>query len=181
MKLIDKYKKEVIDKLKEKFGKTNSLSVPKLEKVIVNVGLGPYMKEKDKLEEIEKNITAITGQKPVYTRAKKSIAGFKLREGMIVGMRVTVRGKRMYDFIDKLINVSLPRVRDFRGLSEKSVDKSGNLTIGFKEILAFPEIRSDKINVINGLEVTIKTTSKNREEGLELFRMLGFPFKSKDK
>ncbi len=181
MKLIEKYTKEVIPKLKEKLGKDNIYSLPKLEKVVVNVGLGPFLKEKDKIEEIEKNITAICGQKPVYTRARKSISGFKLREGMIVGMKVTLRGKRMYDFVDKLINISLPRVRDFRGLHERSVDQMGNLTIGFKEVMAFPEIRADKVNVINGLEVIVKTTAKNREEGLEFLKMLGFPFRSKEK
>jgi len=177
MNLKEKYNKEIVPKLKEQFSYTNNLLVPRIEKVVINVGFGRHSKEKDFISNIEKTLIAISGQKPVYTKAKKSISSFKIREGMIIGAMVTLRGKRMYDFLDKLINVSFPRVRDFRGISEKSVDKQGNLTVGFKENSAFPEVKVDDINNIHGLEIIVDSTAKNKEEGLELFRMFGFPFR----
>ena len=178
MTLKEKYKKEIVSNLKEKFGYKNIFSVPKITKVTINVGLGAA-KDSGYLELVEKNLTAIAGQKPVSVKAKKSIAGFKIREGMIVGMMMTLRGDRMYDFVDKLVNVSLPRVRDFRGISPKSVDEGGNLSIGIKEHIIFPEIHMDDVERIHGLQVVITTSAKSREEGFEMFKLMGFPFKKK--
>lgn len=181
MNLKEKYQKEIIPQLKEKFSYTNIFLVPKIEKVVINVGFGRHSKEKEYIANIEKTLTKISGQKPVYTKAKKSISSFKIREGMIIGIMVTLHGQRMFDFLDKLINVSFPRVRDFRGISEKSVDKQGNLSIGFKENIAFPEVKVDDINNVHGLEVVIHSTATNKEEGLEMFRLMGFPFKKEEK
>lgn len=180
MNLKEKYQKEMIPKLKEKFSYSNNFLVPKIEKVIINVGFGRRAKEKEYVANIEKTLTRISGQKPVFTKAKKSISSFKIREGMIIGAMVILRGQRMYDFLDKLINISFPRVRDFRGISEKSVDKQGNLSIGFKENIAFPEVKVDDINNIHGLEVIIHSTAVKKEEGLELFKLAGFPFKKEE-
>jgi len=177
MRLEEKYKKEIIKKLKDKFGYKNTLEVPRLVKAVINVGVGRSSKEKAFVDGVESNLTRITGQRPVKTLAKKSISAFKIKEGQIVGVAVTLRGKRMYDFIDKLINLSFPRIRDFRGLSEKGIDRTGNFTIGFKEHLAFPEINPQEMEAIHGLEICIATSAKTREEGLELFKLLGFPFK----
>lgn len=177
MNLKDKYQKEIIPALKEKFSYSNVFLVPKIEKVIINVGFGRHNKEKDYIVNVEKTLTRISGQKPVFTKAKKSISSFKIREGMLIGAMVTLRGNRMYDFLDKLVNISFPRVRDFRGISEKSVDKQGNLSIGFKENIAFPEVKVEDINNIHGLEVLIHSSTVNRAEGLELFKLMGFPFK----
>jgi len=177
MRLKELYKKEIVKRMKEKFGYKNDLVVPKITKVVVNVGFGRQTKEKAFIENIEKNLAQITGQKGVLTKAKKSISAFKIREGNIVGSMVTLRGDRMYDFVEKLVNITFPRVRDFRGISEKSVDGSGNLTVGFKEHLSFPEIRPDDVENIHGLEVSIINNAKTREEGIELFRLMGFPFK----
>lgn len=177
MILQEKYKKEILPKLKEKFGYKNSLEAPKLLKVVVNVGVGRNAKDKAYVENAEKSLTRITGQKAMLTKAKKAISAFKIRQGMVIGVAVTLRGRRMYDFIDKLVNISFPRVRDFRGINESQVDRTGNLTIGFKEHLAFPEIKVDEIESTHGLEISISTTAKTREEGLELFRLMGFPFK----
>ena len=177
MRLVEKYKKEIVPKLKEKFGYKNNMQAPKIEKVVLNVGIGKHSKDKAYVEGVIRNITRITGQKPVLTKAKKAISAFKTRQGMIVGCSVSLRGKRMNDFIEKLVNISFPRIRDFRGISEKHVDRTGNITIGFKEHLAFPEINADEVDNIHGLEVCIATSAKNSEEGLELFKLLGFPFK----
>jgi large subunit ribosomal protein L5 len=148
-----------------------------VDKVILNAGLSKGLKDASFVDIIEDSLRRISGQKPVKTKAKKSISNFKIRQGMIIGMKVTLRGKRMYDFLDKLINITLPRIRDFRGLDDKAVDKTGNMTIGLKEHIAFPEIGSDEIEKIHGLEIVINTTAKNKEEGYELFKALGFPFK----
>jgi len=172
-----KYQKELVPQLKEKFDLKNLMTVPRLKKVVINVGMGRFSKEKDYIENVEKALSAISGQKPVLTKAKKSISGFKLREGMIVGAMVTLRKKRMYDFVEKLVDVIFPRVRDFRGINQTSVDGSGNLTVGIKEHTAFAEIGLDDTDNIFGLEITLVTNCKNREEGLELFKQLGFPFK----
>jgi large subunit ribosomal protein L5 len=180
MSLKEKYQKEIIPALKEKFNYSNGFLVPGIKKVVINVGFGRRVKDKDYIDNIEKTLINISGQKPVFTKAKKSISSFKVREGMIIGAMVTLRGERMYNFLEKLVNVSFPRVRDFRGISEKSVDKQGNLTIGFKENTAFPEVKVDDINNIHGLEVIVDSSAKNREEGLELFRMFGFPFKKEE-
>lgn len=181
MNLREKYQKEIVPELKKKFNYSNILLVPKIKKVVINVGFGKRVKDKDYISVVEKTLTKISGQKPVFTKAKKSISAFKIREGMIIGAMVTLRGQKMYDFLDKLINVSFPRVRDFRGISEKSVDKQGNLTIGFKENTSFPEVKVEDINNIHGLEVVIDSSAENKEEGLEFFSLLGFPFKKEDK
>jgi len=167
--------------LTKEFGLTNAMSVPRLVKITLNVGLNAGNKDPKLAETVAETMTRIAGQKPVETISKKSIAAFKIREGMTVGMKVTLRGDRMYDFLNKLINVTLPRVRDFRGLSTKSVDKNGNMSIGFKEHIAFPEIRPDEVERLHGIEVVITTTAGNREKGLALFRSLGIPFQAENK
>lgn len=177
MKLQDKYKKEIVPELKKKFGYKNIFQIPKMEKVVINVGVGRNTKDKGFVENVENTLTRITGQKPVLNKAKKSISAFKIREGMVVGVSVVLRRKKMYDFVEKLINISFPRIRDFRGISETIIDAQGNLNIGFKEHLSFPEIKADEVENVHGLEVTVVTNAKSEEEGLELFRLLGFPFK----
>jgi len=166
-------------KMKKKFGYKNDLAVPKIEKVVINVGLNVDQTSKDpKFQEIvEKTLRQISGQEPAKKLAKKSISGFKIREGQLVGLTVILRGQRMYDFIEKLINITLPRTRDFRGLEKKSLDKNGNLNIGFKEHTVFPEIDPNEVEKTHGLEVVIVTTAKDREESLELFKLLGFLFR----
>ncbi|MBN1778979.1 MAG: 50S ribosomal protein L5 [Candidatus Buchananbacteria bacterium] len=175
-RLKEKYQKLIVPALKEKFGYTNNLAVPKITKVIINIGTGHGLKDAKHNEVVEATLRRITGQRPVKTISKKSISNFKIRAGQVVGIMVTLRGARMYDFLDKMVSVTLPRVRDFRGLDSKNVDKNGNLNLGFKEHIAFPEIKMDEIEKIHGLQVTIVTTAKKREEGLVLFEMLGFPF-----
>ncbi len=177
MKLQELYKKKIIPKLKEKFGYKNIFEVPKMNKVVINVGVGKHSKEKAYIDNVVDNLTKISGQKPVLTKAKKAISSFKIREGMIMGVVVILRGKRMYDFVEKLVNISFPRVKDFRGISEKHVDNQGNLTVGFKEHISFPEIKADEVDNIHGLEISIATSASTREEGLELFKLVGFPFK----
>lgn len=177
MNLQEQYKKEIMPKLKEKFGYKNSMEVPKLVKAVVNIGVGRHTKEKAYIDSIVNSITRVTGQKPIMTKAKKSISAFKIREGMIIGIAVTMRNKRMYDFVQKLINITFPRVRDFRGISEKQIDKHGNLMIGFREQVSFPEIKADEVDNIYGLEICLHSTAKTYDEGLELFRLMGFPFK----
>lgn len=180
-RLKEKYIKEVIPKMREKFGYKNNLVVPRIDKVVVNVGFNRDVSgNKDFLDKIENNLMRITGQKPVRTKAKKAISAFKIRENLIIGMMATLRGKRMEDFVDKLINITLPRFRDFRGLEKKSVDVQGNLTIGIKEHIVFPEVQVDEVERIHGLEVVIHTSAKKNEEGLELLRLLGFPLRIKD-
>ncbi|MFA5420836.1 MAG: 50S ribosomal protein L5 [Patescibacteria group bacterium] len=181
MTLKEKYQKEIIPELKDKFKYSNNLLVPKVKKVVINVGFGKRVKDKDYISNIEKTLIRISGQKPVFTKAKKSISSFKIREGMIIGIMVTLRGDRMYSFLDKLVNVTFPRVRDFRGISAKAIDKQGNLAIGFKENSAFPEVRVEDINNIHGLEVIVDSSANNKEEGFELYKLLGFPFKKDEK
>jgi len=175
--LKEKYQKEIIPLMKQKFGYKNDLAVPKIKKTVVNVGIGSFSKDEKTQEEIAKDLSLITGQKPLVTLAKKSISVFKTREGMPVGLKITLRGKRMYDFIERLINVVLPRTRDFRGLSVKSIDEGGNLTIGIKEHIIFPEISQEDLKRIFGLEITITTNAQNKEKALELFKLMGFPIK----
>jgi len=175
--LKDKYIKEVIPAMQEKFGYKNKLAVPKIIKVVVNTGIGKTLKDEKMQETIVRDLAMITGQKPVFTQAKKAISGFKIRKGMKVGLKVTLRKKRMYDFLDRLIGAAIPRIRDFRGIPEKSIDHSGNLTIGIKEHIVFPEIAHEDVRIIFGLEITIATNAKNKKEAVELFRLLGFPIK----
>ncbi len=181
MNLQEQYKKEVIPKMKEVFGYTNNLAVPKIEKVVVNIGIGKHTDNKDMVETIEKYITAITGQKPIPTRARKAIAAFKTREGLHIGFCATLRGKRMYDFLERLIKIALPRSRDFRGLDPKSVDSFGNLTIGIREHIIFPEMIQEDIKHILSFEVTVVTSAKEKKEADELFRLMGFPLRALSK
>lgn len=180
MTLIEHYKKDVIPAMVAKFGYKNPAAVPKLRKVTINVGLSHGIKEPKFIDIAQETVRAITGQQPQKTLAKKSISNFKIRKGMTVGMAVTLRGARMYDFMEKLIRVTFPRVRDFRGVSPSSFDARGNYTVGFKENIAFPEIRPDEVERLHGLEVTIVTGASSREEGLALLRALGFPFREAD-
>jgi large subunit ribosomal protein L5 len=175
MSIRDKYNKKVIAEMKEKFGLQNALQVPRLEKVVVNVGIGKFLKEGAVVEDIAKSLAIITGQKPLATKARQSIAGFKTREGQEIGMKTTLRGKRMWDFLDRLVGAALPRVRDFHGLKLSAVDGSGNMNIGIKEHLIFPEILPEHVKNIFPFQVTIVTTVNDKEKGLELFKLLGFP------
>ncbi len=176
MRLQELYKKEIAPKMKEKFGYKNNLSIPKLSKVVINVGVGRNAKDKNFVDKVANGLVAISGQRPVLVKARKSISAFKVREGMIIGVMVTLRNKRMYDFIDKLVNITFPRIRDFRGISQKQIDQQGNLSVGFKENLAFPEMKVDEIDNLYGIEVCLSTTAKTNEEGRALFKLLGFPF-----
>jgi len=177
MRLKEKYQKNIVPSLKKEFGFKNDMLVPRLVKVVINVGFGHHLKEKEFIAGVEKSLAKLAGQKPVVTAAKKSISAFKIRGGQIIGAKVTLRGQQMYDFVDKLVNITFPRVRDFRGISDKAVDRGGNLTVGFKDHTCFPEIRLEEVDNIFGLEVCLSTTAKNRADGLELFKLLGFPFK----
>jgi len=180
MNLKKKYLKEIIPEMQAKFGYKNKFMVPKIDKITINVGLNRAKVEKDRnyLKIVSKTISQITGQQPVQHFAKKSIAGFKIRTTTIVGLSTVLRSTRMYDFLERLINISLPRIRDFRGIRPESVDKKGNLTIGIKEHIIFPEIDPEKIQRIHGLQIVISTTAKTQEQGLQLFKLLGFPFRS---
>ena len=175
-RLEQKYKETVISAMMEKFGYKNVMEVPRVEKVVINIGVGDAIQNAKALEDSVKELEQITGQKAVVTKAKKSIANFKLRAGMPIGCKVTLRSEKMYDFLDKLMNISLPRVRDFRGVSDTSFDGRGNYTLGVKEQLIFPEIDYDKIDKVRGLDVIITTTAKTDEEGRELLKALGMPF-----
>ena len=175
-RLLKKFREKVVPALKEEFDHKNVMAVPRLSKVVVNVGLGHSLKDPKFLDIAESTILKITGQKPVRKKAKKSISAFKIRQGMIVGMMVTLRGEKMYSFLDKLINITLPRVRDFRGISAKQFDGRGNITIGFKENIAFPEVSPDEIERTHGMEITIGTTAGSDAEAEALLKHLGFPF-----
>ena len=172
------YNETVVPKLKEKFNYTNPMQIPKIDKIVINMGLGEAIHNIKIIDSAVEELKQISGQQPVVTRAKKSIASFKLREGMPIGCMVTLRRKRMYDFLNKLVNVALPRVRDFRGISGKAFDGAGNYSLGVKEQLIFPEIDYDKIDKIKGLNVSIVTTAKSNEEGKELLKLMGMPFKN---
>jgi len=184
MRLRDKYQKEVVPEIMKRFGYKSKMAVPKIGKVVINTGFGRLISGKTSEEQkkiytaILNDLSLICGQLPILTRAKKSISGFKIREGLPIGARVTLRGKRMYDFLERLIQIGLPRSRDFRGIDSESIDKEGNLTIGIKEQIAFPEVSPEKIKNIFGFEITVVTTAKNREKGIELLRLLGFPIKT---
>ncbi|RDV83375.1 50S ribosomal protein L5 [Ammonifex thiophilus] len=177
-RLKKKYQEEVVPALMEKFGYKNVMEVPKLIKIVINMGLGEAVQNPKVIDAAVEDLKAITGQMPLITRAKRSIAGFKLRAGMPIGAKVTLRGHRMYDFLDKLINVVLPRVRDFRGVSPRSFDGRGNYTLGLKEQIIFPEIDYDKVDKIRGMDITIVTSAETDEEARELLRLLGMPFRA---
>ena len=175
-RLKDKYRAEVVPALQQKFNYKNVMEIPRLEKVVINMGLGDCKDNAKALETAVSELTIIAGQKPLVTKAKKSIANFKVREGMNVGAKVTLRNARMYEFADKLMNIALPRVRDFRGVSAKAFDGRGNYSLGVREQLIFPEIEYDKVEKIRGLEMIFVTTAKTDEEAKELLRLLGMPF-----
>ncbi|MCD4705192.1 50S ribosomal protein L5 [bacterium] len=174
----ERYKKEVVPKMMEEFDYVNKLAIPKLEKITLNIGLGKSLTNKEFTKIAEETLKRISGQKPILTKAKKSISNFKIREGMTIGIKVTLRGDKMYDFLDKLIHITFPRVRDFRGIdvSKKHIDRQGSFSYGFKEHTVFPEIRGDEVEHIHGLEMTITSTSKNRAETYFLLKYLGMPF-----
>ena len=175
-RLQERYENEVVKSLMEKFNYSSKMQAPKIEKVVINIGVGDAVSNSKLLDDAVNELTLISGQKPVVTRAKKSIAGFKLREGQAIGCKVTLRGERMYEFVDKLFNVSLPRVREFRGVSNNSFDGRGNYTLGIKEQLIFPEIDFDKVNKLRGMDIVFVTTANSDEEGHELLAQLGMPF-----
>ncbi len=175
-RLKEKYKAQVIEAMAKKFEYKNIMEVPKIEKIVVNIGVGEAIQNSKAMDAAVSDLTLITGQQPVVTKAKKSIAAFKLREGMKVGCKVTLRGDRMYHFMDKLISIALPKVRDFRGLSPKSFDGRGNYSMGIKEQLIFPEIEYDKIDQVRGMDIIFVTTARTDEEARELLRLMGMPF-----
>ncbi|PTL38452.1 50S ribosomal protein L5 [Alkalicoccus saliphilus] len=175
-RLKEQYNKEITPSLKDKFDYSSVMEVPKIEKIVVNMGVGDAVQNSKVLDKAVEELTQITGQKPIVTKAKKSIAGFKVREGMPIGAKVTLRGERMYDFLDKLVSVSLPRVRDFRGVSKKAFDGRGNYTLGVKEQLIFPEINYDNVDKVRGMDIVVVTTAGTDEEARELLTQFGMPF-----
>ncbi|MGI6096621.1 MAG: 50S ribosomal protein L5 [Dethiobacteria bacterium] len=177
-RLLEAYRKEIIEALVKHFGYKNAFEAPRLEKIVINMGIGEAKDNPKLLEAAVRGLAQITGQRPIITKAKKSVASFKVRAGMNVGCKVTLRGKRMYDFLDKLINVVLPRVRDFRGVSPNSFDGRGNYTLGIREQLIFPEINYNEVEQVRGMDITIVTTAKTDEEARELLRLIGMPFRA---
>lgn len=176
-RLKEKYNNEIVNTLMDKFEYESVMEVPKIDKIVLNMGVGDAVSNTKNLDTAVEELTQITGQKPVITRAKKSIATFRLREGMPIGTKVTLRGQRMYEFLDKLVTVSLPRVRDFRGVSKNAFDGRGNYTLGIKEQLIFPEIDFDDVNKVRGMDIVIVTSANSDEEGRELLQQMGMPFK----
>jgi large subunit ribosomal protein L5 len=176
-RLKEKYQKEVVPALQKEFDYNNPMQVPSVHKVVVNIGMGEAIQNAKAMDAAVSDLASITGQRPVITRAKRSVAAFKLREGMQIGCMVTLRGDRMYYFLDKLINVALPRLRDFQGISPEAFDGRGNYTLGLREQLVFPEIDYDKVDKVRGMEVSIVTTARTDEEGRRLLRLMGMPFK----
>ncbi|MDI6777857.1 MAG: 50S ribosomal protein L5 [Patescibacteria group bacterium] len=176
--LKEKYNKQVVRVFQEKFGVKNIMAVPKITKVVINVGIGKYLKEKDAVDEIVENIKFISSQKPILTKAKKSISGFKTRQGQEVGVSVTLRGERMWHFLERLVYSAFPRVRDFQGIDQKNFDRQGNFNIPIKDQIVFPEISAENVKNIFSFQVAIVNTAKSKEEGVELFKMLGFPIKN---
>jgi large subunit ribosomal protein L5 len=177
MGLKERYRQEIIPQMIKKYNYKNVMQAPALSKVVLNMGVGEAIQNPKSLEAAVNDLTTITGQRPVVTKARKSIAAFKLREGMKIGCKVTLRGNRMYDFIDKLVNVVLPRVRDFRGVSPRAFDGRGNYTLGLREQVIFPEIEYDKIDKVRGMDITVVTTAKTDEEARDLLRLVGMPFR----
>ncbi len=175
--LYEAYKKEFLPKLMNEFQYTSVMAAPKLEKIVINMGLGKSLMDKNLLNNAEKELVQIVGQKPVRTKAKNSVAGFKLREGQDIGLKVTLRGKKMYDFLTKLTQIALPRVRDFNGVSKNSFDGRGNYTLGIKEHIIFPEINYDRVDKILGMDISLVTTAKSDEEARKLLELLGMPFR----
>ncbi len=178
MNIREFYFKQVRPNLQKKLGLSNPMAVPRVKKIVINVGAGEAVMNRNVLKNITEQITVITGQKPIITKARKAVSAFKIRKGFPIGVKVTLRGKKMYDFLEKIIKIILPRIRDFHGIDTKSIDRSGNLNLGFREQTIFPEIEFDKIDKIRGLQVTIVTNCRNWEKGLLLFKELGVPFKN---
>lgn len=176
-RLKEKYKEEIIPAFTKEFSLKNSMETPRIEKIVINVGAGEAIQNPKAIDHIVEDISVIAGQRPIVTRAKKSIAGFKIRQGNPIGCKVTLRGDRMYEFLDRLLSLALPRIRDFRGLSPKSFDGQGNFTMGIDEQLIFPEVDYDKIDKIRGMDITIVTTAKDDRQGFALLKYFGFPFK----
>lgn len=175
-RLLEKYQQQVVPQLMEKFVYRNKLAVPKIQKIVVNMGVGRAIDNKKLIEEATKHLSIITGQKPLITKAKKAISGFKLRQGQAIGCKVTLRGKRMFEFLDRLISVVLPRIRDFRGLSPRSFDGRGNYTLGLTEQIVFPEISVDTVEFVQGMDITLAISGKSDEQSCELLKLLGMPF-----
>jgi large subunit ribosomal protein L5 len=176
-RLYERYEKEIVPTLAKKLGRSNRLSLPRLQKIVLNMGVGKALQDKNRLPEAAEHLALITGQKPQITRAKQSISGFRLRAGYEIGCRVTLRGKRMYEFLDRLICLALPRIRDFRGVNPKSFDGNGNYNMGLTEQLVFPEIDPDKVNFTQGMDITIVTSTRKDEEARELLKLFGMPFR----
>ena len=176
-RLLDRYQKEITKQLSEKLGRTNPHSLPKLQKIVVNMGVGKALQDKNRMEHAVEELAKITGQRPQVMKAKVAVSGFRLREGNEIGCRVTLRGKRMYEFLDRLINVALPRIRDFRGVNPKSFDGNGNYSMGLTEQLVFPEIDPDKVTFTQGMDITFVTSTRNDDEARELLRAFGMPFR----
>ncbi len=176
-RLLEFYKEKIVREMSEKFGYKNVLEVPRITKIVVNMGVGKALENKKYLADAEKQLALITGQKPAITRARKSIAGFKLRQGNAIGCKATLRGERMYEFLDRLLSVTLPRIKDFRGLSSKSFDQKGNYTLGIHEQLVFPEINPDNVEFVQGMDITVVISGNRKETSKELLRLLGTPFK----
>jgi large subunit ribosomal protein L5 len=176
-RLMDRYKKEIVPQLKQKLNRTNVLSLPRLQKIVLNMGVGKALQDKDRIKQASEQLTQIAGQKAQVTQAKKAISNFRLRQGADIGCRVTLRGRRMYEFLDRLISIALPRIRDFRGVSPKSFDGQGNYSLGLTEQMVFPEVDPDKVNFTQGMDVTFVTSTKSDDEARELLRMFGMPFR----
>ncbi|HEY2786275.1 MAG TPA: 50S ribosomal protein L5 [Fimbriiglobus sp.] len=176
-RLHDQYTTEIVPALSQKLGRTNKLSLPRLTKIVINMGVGKALQDKNRIEQAADNLAQIAGQKPQVTKAKVSISQFRLREGQEIGCRVTLRGKRMYEFLDRLIHVALPRIRDFRGVNPKSFDGNGNYTMGVGEQLIFPEVDPDKVTFTQGMDITIVTSTRADDEARELLRLFGMPFR----
>src|SRR3972149_2769904 len=177
VRLLEKYQQQVVSQLMNKFSYKNKLSVPKLQKIVVNMGIGRAIENKKLVEEASKHLSVITGQKPLITKAKKAIAGFKLRKGQHIGCKVTLRGKRMFEFLDRLISIVLPRIKDFRGLSPKAFDGRGNYTLGLTEQIVFPEISIDSVEFVQGMDITMVISGNSNEQSCELLKLLGMPFR----
>src|SRR5713101_9520392 len=176
-RLQERYQKEIVSRLAERLGRKNALSLPRLQKIVVNMGVGKALQDKNRMEQAAEQLTAICGQRVQITKAKIAVSAFRLRQGNEIGCRVTLRGKRMYEFLDRLIHVALPRIRDFRGVNPKSFDGNGNYSMGVSEQLIFPEIDADKVTFTQGMDITIVTSSKNDDEARELLRLFGMPFR----
>ncbi len=179
-RMKQRYDDEVVKGLNEKFGYTNHMALPKIQKITLNMGVGEGSQDKKKVTTALEEMKLIAGQQPVITKAKKSIASFKLREGMPIGVKVTLRGERMYEFLDRLVTIAMPRIRDFRGLNPKSFDGRGNFSMGLKEQLVFPEISYDKIDQVRGMDIIVTTTAKSDEEAREMLKLFGFPFPAEE-